>query len=226
MEVQIVFKKYLWDLYLLVTMGEQSNNKGKMISVRIDGQNAEVINASAEHYGLSRSELIRQAAAAYVSLTIDNPDHPNPKLFFSHNMLKILFDAVDEPTIKKVAEQSFLNGKRDYHFFKKLTTGKDPRESDDFSKEDYTTSMIENVFSKNGQNWFEKTKYTHKGNTISFSGKHDMGPNFTIFIRELLSYYMNEINFVLKNSQQRKILPKNKIEQDFNYIRFDFAEKQ
>ena len=207
-------------------MSNNSIKKEIMISVRIDGQTAEVINASAEHYDLSRSELLRKAASAYVSLTVENPEFPNPKLFFSHNMLKILFTAVDEKTIKEIAKQSFLNGTRDYKFFKKLTTGLDPTESPDFPKEEYTTSMIENVFSKNGQNWFEKVNYSHNGSRISFSGKHDMGENFSLFIKELLSLYMEEINFEIKKAQTRKIKNPEDPDRNFCYIRYDFAERK
>lgn len=206
-------------------MGENSDKKGTMISVRINGQNAHIINNSADHYGMSRSELIRQAVSSYVNLTIENPEFPNPKLFFSHNMLKILFDAVDEQTIKKIAAQSFLNGKRDYHFFKMLTIGEDPTERPGFSKEDYTTSMIENVFSKNGQNWFEKVKYFHKGDKIVFSGMHDIGENFSNFIRELMSLYMDEIDFEINSIQQRKVQVNDKAEREFDYIQFTFRAK-
>ena len=133
-------------------MGENSSKKEIIISVRIDGQKTEVINASVNHYDLSRSELNRNASSEYVSLPVENPQFPNPKLLFSHIMLKILLKAVNTETIKELADPSFLNGKRDYCFFKELTTGQDPTLSPDFSKEDYLTLMIENVFSKIGQN--------------------------------------------------------------------------
>ena len=141
-------------------------------------------------------------------------------------MLKILFKSANNETIIEVAKQSFLNGKRDYRFFKELTTGKDPTLSPNFSKEEYTTSMIENVFSKNGQNWFEKIKYSHINNHITFSGKHDMGENFSLFIKELLSLYMGETNYEIKNIQTRKIKNKKYPERDFDYIRYDFYERK
>jgi hypothetical protein len=133
---------------------------------------------------------------------------------------------VDEKTIKEVAKQSYLNGTRDYRFFKKLTTEVDPTLSPDFNREEYTTSMIENVLTKNGQNWFEKTKYSHDDNRISFSGMHDMGENFSIFIKELLILYMNEINFEIHNTQTRKIKNREYPERPFSYIRYDFIERK
>jgi len=88
--------------------------KETMISVRLEGQDADVLNAMAEHLALSRSELIRNATSSYITMSVDNPAFPNPKIFFSRNLMRITYDDLSEVTIQKVAHQSFLNGIRDH----------------------------------------------------------------------------------------------------------------
>lgn len=174
-----------------------SNPKEIMISVRIGQEKADIIEKSAERLSISRSELIRRAASSYIALWVENIEHPNPKLFFSHNMMKILFDNATDETIKAVAHQSFLNGRFDYQFFKELTGEKPLPHEKEISELDPIKSLVTNVFSADGQKWFEKVRFTQKNNRVQIDGRHDLGSKFSLFVKYLLIEYFTPIGYKL-----------------------------
>ena len=175
---------------------ERRNTKGVSISIRMMGQDADTLDEVCERTNLNRSELIRKAASNFIKLhAIDNPVYPNPKLFLSHNLLRILMDEADKPTLKKMAAQSFENGKHDYTYIKRLTNNTANIKNGAPLPEDAVRSLIYNVFSEDGQNWFKKVHYEYKDSKIIVTGRHDMGKNFSAFVKYLLAHYMNEIDY-------------------------------
>ncbi len=207
--------------------GKSDNNKKKeiTISIRIEGQAAETIDAIAEHINVSRSELIRQAASNFISLALNNPEFPNPKLLLSHNELKILLDAATEETIFKIAYQSFINGKRDYAYIKKITQHLKAEEILKIDPEDEIKSVITNVLSEEGSHWFEKVQYIHKANKIIISGRHDLGKNFSLFIKHLLQYYMNDIHHKLIKTEFGEIEMTSRPEYKSSYLHLEFEKE-
>ncbi|WP_371802283.1 hypothetical protein [Candidatus Lokiarchaeum ossiferum] len=179
------------------------------ISVRFEGQDADVINECTELFGISRSELIRKAASSYIDLRVSNPKYPNPKLFFSHNMMLILMETAPDETLKKLAKQSYENGIRDYEFFQLLGRNHSLEVLPEPDPEDEVRSLVQNVFSERGQNWFQKVHFSQKKDTIIIAGRHIMGERFSVFIRFLLEYYMEDINYhyesgMIRNSKSNR----------------------
>lgn len=198
------------------------------VSIRMYGHDAETIDSVADRVKINRSELIRRAASNFIKLNaVDNPEFPNPKLILSHNLLKILCDAVDENTIKKLAKLSFENGKHDYDYIKKITQKQSPEEIRAMFPEDPIKSVIRDVFSPDGLNWFEKIQYTHRGNRIIISGSHDMGKNFSIFIKYLLDFQLAEIDYhLIKSDMGETELMENRNNKIVSYLRFEYGLKE
>lgn len=211
----------------MIRMAKQTSNDTKetMISVRIAQDKMDVIEKSAERLDINKSELMRRAASSYVALWVDNDEHPNPKLFFSHNLMKILFDNATDETIKAIARQSYLNGRFDYQFFKDLTGQKPLPHEKEISELDPVKSLVDNVFSIDGQKWFEKVRYTEKKNRIQIDGRHDLGPKFSLFIKFLLTEYLTPLDYALIHENMTSTELIESLNQKTYIVKFVFRKK-
>ena len=142
---------------------------------------------------------------------------PNKKLTFSQNMLKPLLDNADEALIEKIAEISFQNGVSDRKYIENLLDSfrkgsSTPEHTLDL--EGRVKSLIEDVFNPNAQNWFESVRYGWNKKTLIIGGKHNLGRNFSLFIKYLMKKYMRIYDYELISEEFRE----NKSEHNNNLI--------
>ena len=142
---------------------------------------------------------------------------PNKKLTFSQNMLKPLLDNADEALIEKIAEISFQNGVSDRKYIENLLDSfrkgsSTPEHTLDL--EGRVKSLIEDVFNPDAQNWFESVRYGWNKKTLVIGGKHNLGRNFSLFIKYLMIKYMGIYDYELISEEFRE----NKSEHDNNLI--------
>lgn len=194
-----------------------NNKKYNIIRVRMTPLELEFLDVFCEMKKQSRTKIVRSALKSHLYRNIDNRMRPNKKLIFSQNMLKPLLDNADEALIEKIAEISFQNGVSDRKYIENLT--------DSFTKgsstpehtldlEGRVKSLIEDVFNTDAQNWFESVRYGWNKKTIVFGGKHNLGRNFSLFIKYLLKKYMKVYNYELVSKEFRE----NKSERNNNLI--------
>ena len=143
---------------------------------------------------------MKTALKSYLYRNIDNKKRPNKNVIFSQNMLKPLLDNADEALIEKVAEISFQNGVSDHRYLDNLVdslikSNSTPEYTLDL--EGRIKSLIENVFSPDAQNWFDSVRYGWNKNTMIIGGKHNLGGNFSLFIKYLMIKYMRIYNYKL-----------------------------
>jgi len=140
----------------------------------------------------STSKIIKQALNQYITMTPINTERPNPKLILSHNILSRLLEAADEKTLEEMAEISFQNGKSDREQWEIRAQTKNNKLPHKFitSNVEHVIEIIKSVFTVDGQNWFENTSYSKKGNEFIFEGEHDMEHKFSIFIKHLITKYL------------------------------------
>ena len=170
------------------------------------------IDKFSARFGISKSELARKSIFKYI-LTFDNPERPNPKLLFSQNMFKILLEDVSHDKVENLAQLSYENGIADSQFFvqgfekTKITVkfGTFPERLD---------SLVHMIFPKDMQNWFEECRVFVENDTYIFEGVHALGPNFSLFIIELLKHYSANTKYELHDEyygeQIEKIKRKNR----------------
>lgn len=195
----------------------KKKDKYNALRVRMTPLELKFLDAFCEMNRQSRSKIVKSALKSFLYRNIDNKERPNKKLIFSQNMLKLLLDNADKALIEQIAEISFQNGVSDHRyidnfidFLQKVNTT--PEHTLDL--ESRIKSLIENVFSPDAQNWFDSIRYGWNKKTMIIGGKHNLGRNFSRFIKYLLKKYMKVYNYELVSKEYRE----NKSELDNNII--------
>jgi len=143
----------------------------------------------------------------YIYRSIDNKKRPNKKVIFSQNMLKPLLDNADDAIIEEIAEISFQNGVSDHRCLDNLLdslkrSSTVPEYTLDL--EGRVKSLIENVFSPDAQNWLNNVRYGWDKKIMIIGGKHNLGDNFSLFIKCLMIKYMKIYNYKLISEEFRE----------------------
>lgn len=195
----------------------KKKDKYNALRVRMTPLELKFIDAFCEMNRQSRSKIVKSALKSFLYRNIANKERPNKKLIFSQNMLKPLLDNADKALIEQIAEISFQNGVSDHRYIdnfidslQKVNTT--PEHTLDL--ESRIKSLIENVFSPDAQNWFDSIRYGWNKKTLVIGGKHNLGRNFSHFIKYLLKKYMKVYNYELVSKEFRE----NKSELDNNII--------
>ena len=155
----------------------------------------------------STSKIIKQALNQYITMTPINTERPNPKLILSHNILSRLLEAADVKTLEDMAEISFQNGKSDQEQWEiraQMNNCKLPCKYISSNLE-HVIELTKSVFTVDGQNWLENASYSQKENEFIFEGEHDMTHNFSIFIKHLLSKYLEGDGYELVQEDYSQI---------------------
>lgn len=187
-------------------------DKYNALRVRMSPLELEFLDAFCEMNKQSRSKIVKTALKSYLYRNIDNKKRPNKKVIFSQNMLKPLLDNADKELIKQIAEISFQNGVSDHRYLDNildtLKKGSLPKDYT-LDLENRIKSLIENVFAPDAQNWFDSIRYGWNKKIIVIGGKHNLGRNFSLFIKFLMIKYMKIYNYELKSEEFRECKSKN-----------------
>ena len=198
-------------------MINNKNKKYNALRVRMTPLELEFLDAFCEMKEQTRAKIVRLALKSYIYRNIDNRMRQNKKLIFSQNMIKPLLDNADQALIEKIAEISFQNGVSDHKYIENLTisfTKDSSTPGHTLDLEGRVKSLIEDVFNPDAQNWFESVRYGWNKKTLVFGGKHNLGRNFSHFIKHLMIKYMRIYDYELISEEFRE----NKSEHNNNLI--------
>jgi hypothetical protein len=187
----------------------KSKNKERYIQFRLNEEIYQEIDAFSIRFGVSKSELARKSIFKYI-LTFDNPEHPNPKLLFSQNMFKVLIDNVSPENIENLAETSYENGMADLQFINEGFTGNQSMQWIFNTFYDRLTALSQYVFPKEMQNWFEECQVLVENDNYMFKGIHNLGQNFSLFIKEILKLYSADTKYELCEEYYGELIEKTK----------------
>ncbi|MFX1410929.1 MAG: hypothetical protein ACFFA6_11280 [Promethearchaeota archaeon] len=182
-------------------------DKYNALRVRMSPLELEFLDAFCEINKQSRSKIVKNALKSYLYRNIDNKKRPNKKVIFSQNMLKPLLDNADKKLIKQIAEISFQNGVSDHRYLDNmLDTLKKGSIPTDYTLdlEGRIKSLIENVFAPDAQNWFDSIRYGWNKKIMVIGGKHNLGRNFSRFIKYLMIKYMKIYSYELISKEFRE----------------------
>ena len=195
----------------MIQVNNARKTKEKTFTIRIDQETIEQMNIFTKIFKISKSELARKSIKTYMLLNFENRESPNPKLFFSKNMLKPLLDFASESEIEEVAEISFQNGIADAKYFSKFFSKDEIPENLDVEAwvinpdadlsaleiekrielaDSQLNSLISVVLAPGGQNWLDSIEFFRRGKNFVIQGKHQLGNNFSLFLRYLLQKYL------------------------------------
>ncbi len=187
---------------------KKPKSESKIYSIRLKSWVMEGLNQIKQEYNVkSTSKLIKQAIITWISMNPLNPDHPNPKLIISYNIFRKLIEDASEETLKQSAQISYQNGESDTNAAFDLAS----EDNKKYFAQIYTDviervkSVLKIVFSKEGQNWYNKHNYQSKENEFIFEGEHSLGLNFSKFVKFLFLEYFKRHNFQLTTEDYSQI---------------------
>jgi len=183
--------------------------KGRYIQFRLDEDTYQLINLFSTRFHISKSKLARRSIIKHI-LTFDNPEHPNPKLLISQNELKFLLDNASPDLMRQVAYTSYQNGIADTKYLAKGFGEYIPPELKFTTFKERLIALNRYIFSKDMQNWFEEIEWFEKGSTVILQGIHNLGPNFSLFIKYLMEFYTEDTNYELMKETFTEIITKSK----------------
>lgn len=178
-------------------------NKYKELRVRLRENDLDTIDKFCKIVNQSRAKLVKKAVRTYTYLNVENKERPNKKMIISQNILKPLWDSTNETLIEQIAEISFQNGMADNRYFSNIL-GKLRNPDKKIDMEKRVKGLVEGVFSADAQNWFEEVNFGWNGNILIIGGKHNLGPNFSLFIKHLLVKYMTLYDYKLQKEEFRE----------------------
>ena len=169
--------------------------KEKIIGVRFDSSTINEIEALLNKHKLSKSKFTRTAIHNYLTLFEEQDMKKNPKMILSQNLFAYTLECLNDTQLDHFAQLSFDNGVIYGTFLtEKLYFEEKELENKKFRK-DWIIFLLKHldqqVFSETGMNWFTETRFQWlETEGVFFSGKHNLGTNFSIFIKYLLSKYL------------------------------------
>ncbi|MCF2138738.1 MAG: hypothetical protein K9W44_01620 [Candidatus Lokiarchaeota archaeon] len=181
----------------------EKKNKERIIGVRFDSETINQIEEFSQKYNISKSQLTRNAIHNYLNLFEEQSSVRNPKMIISQNIFKLAIENLNETELDELAELSYRNALIFGEFWKdkfKL----DPEQENQINfKKDWLSFLLNHlssqVFSAHGMNWFTEIHFEWKELTCYFSGTHNLGRNFSIFIKFLLKKYIDPRSYKMKN---------------------------
>ncbi len=158
--------------------------------IQFDEEILQRLQQIAAKYHLPQNFITRESINLYLNEYRSKNPEVNPKLTISHNIFRKAITIASEKDLEEMAAISFQNGlEYKKHLFQKLDLqeGKiNSREAIDFALK----ILYRDVFAPEAQNWFNKIEYSWKKAQIMIAGKHDLGKNFSLFMKILMQKYM------------------------------------
>ncbi|MCP4763881.1 MAG: hypothetical protein GY870_19070 [archaeon] len=71
-------------------------------------------------------------------------------------------------------------------------------------------SLILNVFTSDGQNWFDSIDHSWENENVTFTGNHQLGENFSLFMKILMIKYLDRCGYNLLSEDYTQIRKKSK----------------
>ncbi len=195
--------------------------KENLIAVRVDNNLLTRIDHFSKKNKLSKSLLVRLALEKYLSLFDREEDDPEPLLLWGKKEMVELLKYLDEESIAKVAEIAFKTSKEKYKEMLQSSIYKEKRKKENIppSKEEKVLQckimwgILKNLTlsEKGGFNWFNNIHESWNGPNLKIAGTHDLGLNFSLYIKYRTINHMKPYDYVLISEK----LQENKIILDF-----------
>ena len=195
--------------------------KENLLAVRVQDDLLSRINHYCTKKRFTKSSLIRLATEKYLSLFDREEDDPEPLLIWGKKEIIELLKYLDEESIAKVAEVAFKTSREKYKEMLQTSIYKEKEKKDKkpISKEEKITQckkmwgFLKNLVLSNigGFNWFKKIHESWNGPNLKIAGTHDLGLNFSRYIKYRIINHMKPYDYVLIS----ETLQENKLILDF-----------
>jgi hypothetical protein len=170
-----------------------------IISTRVNNGTNQQMNNYVKKYKISKSSLIRRAINYYIRFAQKDKETTKPWIIMSKVEFKCMLRCLNRSEIKKLAKRSYFlsvfNRKNDLGIFIKDLDF----DSNLFNVKPrpFVSALINMVFKYEGQNWFEDIRYSFYGKELMIAGIHNLGINFSLFIKFFLKNHLLEVSYKL-----------------------------
>ncbi|MCP4764188.1 MAG: hypothetical protein GY870_20615 [archaeon] len=178
---------------------EKSKKKEKFIGVRLNNDEYKEFTDFAEKEKISKGKLTRKAINTYLNIYNQERKKYNPKLIMSKNMVKFLFDSLDEQELKDFSEISVQNTKEEIEKIKEIVGLEDNSVLPPLRT--FLKTFIQDVFEADGQNWLDNIVFRIQKGKITIAGTHLLGSKFSKFIELIMVKNLEPYNVKLLNSK-------------------------
>jgi len=124
------------------------------------------------------------------------------KVIIANDYLKVLLDYALEKGLEKLSQVAFQYSIGDDDIDRHFINPQQDSKAKQFVY--HLKSLSSRVYSPEGQNWFDEVNYKVKKDEIIFYGTHQLGQNFSIFIKKILESYGRKFDFKVKMASHKK----------------------
>ena len=165
--------------------------KEKIIAVRISDILWNDIEEYCQKSKLSKSKITRDALTKFLKFY----QNPIPLILWGKNEFSFTINCLNESELEKLAEISFQNGLgiRDYSI-RTLLHIEDPTNFT-LNPRIVIDMLVNHTYTSKGQNWFNHIKAIWKKNWLMIFGTHEIGLNFSIYIKYVFLKWMESYSF-------------------------------
>lgn len=177
----------------------KGNKKELVVGTRVDGRIQEELEEYCLRYDVKKSKVLRDALVYYLRYSHRDENSINPLIIFAKNNFEFMLTCMDDDQIKELSEMAYSNGKKiiKYNLSKIF---KD--ENFELPLKNFLGGLDSLFFDHNGQNWLNEFKYGISDKNIWMEGAHQLGVNFSKFLRGLLLKHLIEYGFNISNKSK------------------------
>lgn len=186
--------------------------KDVVLSTRINEKFMDIVKQYAEKEKISTSKLLRNALTYYTRFIFGHEQSNNPIMLFSKSEIGYLLETSSNKQLEGFAEVCYQNGEKTKTYFINTYVEKNEGKSIKFGARFMIRILEEFVFSRHGQNWFEKHQISFSGrDRIIFAGVHNINFQFSTFFRYFMMKYLKPYGYDIN----REELTENKVVLEF-----------
>lgn len=175
--------------------------KEKIVGVRVEEMLWDAIIKYSKEKEISKSKITRDALKKYLSIY----RNPLPMILWSNNEFQFALSCLNETQIEELAKISFKNGTEWKGYFTKEFLGLENMNEFKFNVKNVIT-LLSLTFSSQGQNWFQKFKSIWRKDSFIIYGAHELGWNFSFYIKSILHNYMEIFQYQIVKEELRENL--------------------
>ncbi len=185
------------------------------VSTRLDYNTLEGLKEYAAQYKKSKSKVLRRAVLNHLRTARKDEDAICPMITIPKNEFKFMLDLLSPEQVEKYAEISYQNDLNTRQEEIKILA-RNVKTEIKFYLRGIIYGYANHIFAHDGQNWLKKHEIKFYGRSYQLAGIHDLGMNYSIYLKALFKKISLDYSYVLV---------KEILKEDRFYLEFQKDEK-
>ncbi len=200
----------------------KSKTKDHVFSLRIKKSLLQEITEAARKAGVSKSDFIRKAVSDEISFQEFN--RFSQTMFMGPDVLNYSLQLMDELQIEDYAKLALQNGRNFLSRFLKKQKSSSITKKYLQNKKTVILGLLkyitESILAPSGQGWFERIRFSLRGEQVVITGIHTLGQKFSLFMRYYFIHFFSLFEFI--EETRRTILEEDRLKLAFTGTMNDF----